>query len=291
MQLQQAVLSLVLMTMVFAVALELRTSDFARVFAMPRTLAIGLVPQFVGLPIATWLMTLALDLPPATEAAMLLVACCPGGSLSNVITHWGRGDTAYSVSLSAVATVLAFILTPFNFAWTMSANPETRSFMQELMLSPMDIASSLLLLLGIPLLAGLWLRHRHPALAERWREPLGRFGLIALLLFIVIGLIRERHLLNAAIVLPFGLVVAHNVLGLALGWITAILFGLGSAQRRAVTVEAGMQNSGLALGIIALQFDSDLGMVIVASLWGIWHIVSGMSLAFLWRQFDARSGV
>lgn len=291
MQLQQAVLSLVLMTMVFAVALELRTSDFARVFAMPRTLAIGLVPQFVGLPIATWLMTLALDLPPATEAAMLLVACCPGGSLSNVITHWGRGDTAYSVSLSAVATVLAFILTPFNFAWTMSANPETRSFMQTLSLSPTDIASSLLLLLGIPLLAGLWLRHRHPALAERWREPLGRFGLIALLLFIVIGLIRERHLLNAAIVLPFGLVVAHNVLGLALGWITAILFGLGSAQRRAVTVEAGMQNSGLALGIIALQFDSDLGMVIVASLWGIWHIVSGMSLAFLWRQFDARSGV
>jgi BASS family bile acid:Na+ symporter len=115
--------------------------------------------------------------------------------------------------------------------------------------------------------------------------------LIALLLFIVIGLIRERHLLNAAILLPFMLVVAHNTLGLALGWMTGMLFGLGIAQRRAITVEAGMQNSGLALGIIALQFNSDLGMVIVASLWGIWHIVSGMSLAFLWRQFDARSGV
>jgi BASS family bile acid:Na+ symporter len=222
---------------------------------------------------------------------MLLVACCPGGSLSNVVTHWGRGDTAYSVSLSAVATVLAFILTPFNFAWTMSANPATHSFMQTLLLSPMDIASSLLFLLGIPLLAGLWLRHRHPMMADRWREPLGRFGLIALLLFIVIGLVRERHLLNVAILLPFALVVAHNALGLALGWITGNLFGLGVAQRRAITVEAGMQNSGLALGIIALQFDSNLGMVIIASLWGIWHIVSGMSLAFLWRQFDARSGV
>ena len=291
MQLQQAVLSLVLITMVFAVALELRTSDFARVFAMPRNIAIGLLPQFVWLPVATWLITLALDLPAATEAAMLLVACCPGGSLSNVVTHWGRGDTAYSVSLSAVATVLAFILTPFNFAWTMSANPATHSFMQTLLLSPMDIASSLLFLLGIPLLAGLWLRHRHPMMADRWREPLGRFGLIALLLFIVIGLIRERHLLNVAILLPFALVVAHNALGLALGWITGNLFALGIAQRRAITVEAGMQNSGLALGIIALQFDSDLGMVIIASLWGIWHIVSGMSLAFLWRQFDARSGV
>ena len=291
MQLQQAVLSLVLMTMVFAVALDLRTSDFVRVFAMPRRIAIGLLPQFVWLPVATWLITLTLELPSATEAAMLLVACCPGGSLSNVVTHWGRGDTAYSVSLSAVATVFAFILTPFNFAWTMAANPATHSFMQELSLSPMDIASSLLLLLGAPLLTGLWLRHRRADLAERWRAPLGRFGLMALLLFIVIGLIRERHLLNAAIVLPFALVVAHNALGLALGWSTGKLFGLGTAQRRAITVEAGMQNSGLALGIIALQFDSDLGMVIIASLWGIWHIVSGLSLAFLWRQFDARSGI
>lgn len=291
MQLQQAVLSLVLMAMVFAVALELRTSDFKRVFAMPRNIAIGLLPQFVWLPVATWLVTLALDLPAATEAAMLLVACCPGGSLSNVVTHWGRGDTAYSVSLSAVATVLAFVLTPFNFAWTMSANPATRSFMQDLSLAPADVASSLLLLLGIPLLAGLWLRHRRPAIAERWREPLGRFGLIALLLFIVVGLIRERHLLNVAILMPLTLVVAHNALGLVLGWITGKSFGLGVAQRRAITVESGMQNSGLALGIIALQFDSDLGMVIIASLWGIWHIVSGMGLAFLWRQFDARSGV
>ena len=108
MQLQQAVLSLVLMTMVFAVALDLRTSDFVRVFAMPRRIAIGLLPQFVWLPVATWLITLTLELPSATEAAMLLVACCPGGSLSNVVTYWGRGDTAYSVSLSAVATVLAF---------------------------------------------------------------------------------------------------------------------------------------------------------------------------------------
>ncbi|MEN9526225.1 MAG: hypothetical protein RLY56_176 [Pseudomonadota bacterium] len=291
MQLQQAVLSLVLMTMVFAVALDLRTSDFARVFAMPRRIAIGLLPQFVWLPVATWLVTLMLDLPAATEAAMLLVACCPGGSLSNVVTHWGRGDTAYSVSLSAVATVLAFVLTPFNFAWTMSANPATQSFMQALSLSPLDIASSLLFLLGLPLIAGLWLRHRRAELADRWRVPLGRFGLIALLLFIAIGLIRERHLLNSAILLPLALVIAHNALGLALGWMTGKLFALDVAQRRAITIEAGMQNSGLALGIIALQFDSDLGMVIIASLWGIWHIVSGMSLAFLWRQFDARPPV
>lgn len=291
MQLQQAVLSLVLMTMVFAVALDLRTSDFARVFAMPRRIAIGLLPQFVWLPVATWLVTLTLDLPAATEAAMLLVACCPGGSLSNVVTHWGRGDTAYSVSLSAVATVLAFVLTPFNFAWTMSANPATQSFMQALSLSPLDIASSLLFLLGLPLIAGLWLRHRRAELADRWRVPLGRFGLIALLLFIAIGLIRERHLLNSAILLPLALVIAHNALGLALGWMTGKLFALDVAQRRAITIEAGMQNSGLALGIIALQFDSDLGMVIIASLWGIWHIVSGMGLAFLWRQFDARPAV
>jgi BASS family bile acid:Na+ symporter len=114
---QQLVLSLVLATMVFSVALELRVDDFRRVAQAPRAVVCGLVPQFVLLPGATWLATLLLDLPPSTEAAMILVAACPGGSLSNVVTHFGRGNTALSVSISAVASVMALFLTPLNFTW------------------------------------------------------------------------------------------------------------------------------------------------------------------------------
>ena len=285
---QQLILSLVLATMVFSVALELRVADFARVAQSPRAVICGLVPQFVLLPGATWLATLALDLPPNTEAAMILVAACPGGSLSNVITHLGRGNTALSVSISAVASVMALVLTPFNFTWMVSTNPATAGWLRELAIDPSGIWWSLLGLLALPMTIGLIVGHRFPALTERFRKPLGSFSLLALLAFIALGLVRERQLLTAQIVPPFVIVVLHNAAGLALGWLCALAFRVAERDRRAVIIEGGMQNSGLALGIIAVQFNADLGMVIIASLWGIWHIVSGLTLAALWRNQDAR---
>jgi BASS family bile acid:Na+ symporter len=148
---QQLILSLVLATMVFSVALELKVSDFTRVAQTPRAVLCGLIPQFVLLPGATWLATLALELPPNIEAAMLLVAACPGGSLSNVVTHQGRGNTALSVSISAVASVLALFFTPFNFTWMMATNPVTASWMRPLAIDPSDILFSLLALLALPM--------------------------------------------------------------------------------------------------------------------------------------------
>jgi BASS family bile acid:Na+ symporter len=129
-----------------------------------------------------------------------------------------------------------------------------------------------------------------PVLAERIRKPLANFSLLALLAFIVLGLVKERHLLTAQLLPQLAVVVLHNAAGLSLGWLAARAFWRGERDRRAITIEGGMQNSGLALGIIAVQFNADLGMVIIASLWGMWHIVSGMSLATLWRRKDARLG-
>ena len=285
---QQLILSLVLATMVFSVALELNVADFARVAQTPRAVICGLIPQFVLLPGATWLATLALELPANTEAAMILVAACPGGSLSNVITHLGRGNTALSVSVSAVASLLALVLTPFNFTWMVSTNPATAGWLRELAIDPSGIWWSLLALLALPMTLGLVVGHRLPALTERIRKPLGSFSLVALLAFIAVGLVRERHLLGAQIAPQFVVVVLHNAAGLLLGYLCALAFRVSVRDRRAIMIEGGMQNSGLALGIIAVQFNADLGMVIVASLWGIWHIVSGLGLAFFWRRQDAR---
>ncbi len=287
---QQLLLSAVLATMVFSVALELRTEDFARVFRAPRAVVAGLVPQFVLLPVATWLATLALDLPANTEAAMILVACCPGGSLSNVVTHFGRGNTALSVSISAVAALMALLLTPLNFTWMVSTNPATAGWLRTLDIDASAIWWSLLALLALPMALGLAVTRRLPVLAERIRKPLANFSLLALLAFIVLGLVKERHLLTAQLLPQLAVVVLHNAAGLALGWLAASAFGVAEADRRAITIEGGMQNSGLALGIIAVQFNADLGMVVVASLWGMWHIVSGLSLATLWRRKDARLG-
>ena len=285
---QQIILSMVLATMVFSVALELRIEDFKRVAQTPKAVICGLIPQFLLLPVATWLVTLWLDLPPNIEAAMILVAACPGGSLSNVVTHIGRGNTALSVSISAVASIIALFATPFNFSWMIATNPETASWLKELSIDSSGIYISLFLLLGVPLCLGLLASHRLPQLTDRIRKPLGHFSLIALLLFIVAGLIKERQLLTLGLLPTLLLVVLHNASGLFFGWATSKVMGVSEKDRRAIMIEGGMQNSGLALGIIAVQFNSDLGMVTLASLWGIWHIVSGMSLAYVWRRKDAR---
>lgn len=285
---QQIVLSLVLATMVFSVALELQLDDFLRVARSPKAVVVGLIPQFILLPVGTWAATLVLDLPPNVEAAMILVAACPGGSLSNVVTHFGRGNTALSVSISAVASLIALFATPFNFSWMVATNPATAGWLQTLNIDPSDIWISLFALLALPLALGLTLTRRLPDFSARIRKPLGNFSLIALLAFIVLGLIKERQLLTMGLLPTLGLVVAHNAIGLLMGWLTSGVMGLRTADRRAVTIEGGMQNAGLALGIIAVQFNADLGMVIIASLWGIWHIVSGMSLALLWRRLDRR---
>ena len=288
---QQLILSLVLATMVFSVALELRVADFTRVARAPRAVVAGLVPQFLLLPGATWLATLVLDLPPNVEAAMILVACCPGGSLSNVVTHFGRGNTALSVSISAVAAVMALVLTPFNFTWMVSTNPATAGWLRQLDIDASAIWWSLLALLAVPMALGLLCSHHQPVLTARFRKPLSTFSLLALLAFIVLGLVKERQLLTPQILPQLLIVVLHNGAGLLLGYLAARAFRVSEGDRRAIMIEGGMQNAGLALGIIAVQFNADLGMVIIASLWGMWHIVSGMTLATLWRRKDARLGL
>ena len=281
---QQLALSLVLATMVFSVALELRLHDFRRVAMMPRAVVAGLIPQFLLLPVGTWLATLVLDLPPNVEAGMILVACCPGGSLSNYMTHFGRGNTALSVTVSCVAALMALVLTPFNFSWMVATNPATAGWLRELDIDPSGIWFSLLVLLAVPMAAGMTLAHHQPRLAARLRKPLGRFSLFALFAFIVVGLISQRQLLTLGLLPMMLIVVLHNASGLLFGYLTSQAMRIGVADRRAVMLEGGMQNSGLALGIIAVQFNSDLGMVIIASLWGMWHIVSGLACALWWRR-------
>jgi BASS family bile acid:Na+ symporter len=285
---QQAILMMVLATMVYTVALELKAEDFRYVARHPVAVGIGLVAQFVLLPGATLLLTLALDLPPATEAAMMLVAACPGGTLSNVITAFGRGNLALSLAISAVAGVLALLLTPLNFSLMIAANPATAAWAREIAVDPFDLVTTLVLLLALPMGAAMLTARYAPAAAARMRKPLARFAALALVAFIVLAVAAQWKLFLVALGNTLPLVILHNALGLALGWLGSLAARLPVADRRAVTIEGGMQNSGLALGIIATQFNSELSMIAVASLWGIWHIVSGGALALLWRRNDRR---
>ena len=286
---QQTILIAVLATMVYAVSLDLKIGDFRYVARHPLAVGIGLAAQFALLPLATLGITLVLDLSPAVEAAMLLVSACPGGASSNVITHLGRGNLALSLSISAVSNVLALIFTPLNFSLMIAANPATAGWIKSIAVDPKDLVVSLVLLLAVPMTAALLTSRFAPAVTARIQKPLERFAVIALILFIVVAVAAQWKTFLIALATVFPLVVAHNALGLGLGWGASTLVHLNTADRRAVTIEGGMQNSGLALGIIAAQFSSNIEMVSVAGLWGIWHLISGGTLAFFWRRASARS--
>lgn len=273
-----------LATMVYAVSLDLKIADFRYVARHPLAVGIGLVAQFILLPAATWIVTMLIDLPPATEAAMILVAACPGGALSNVITALGRGNLALSLSISAVSNVLALALTPLNFTLMISANPDTAAWARSISVDPLELIASLVLVLAIPMSAAMLTARHAPGAAARIRRPLGRFAAVALGLFIVGAVAGQWKVFVVELTRTLPLVIAHNALGLLLGYLAALAAGLRAADRRAVVIEGGMQNSGLALGIIATQFGADLQMVAVAGLWGIWHIVSGGALAWVWRR-------
>jgi len=286
---QQIVLSLVLALLVFSIALDLKIADFRRVAQAPRAVVCGLLPQFVLFPAATWLATLALDLPPQVEAAMILVAVCPGGTTSSFITHLGGGNAALSVTISAFTSVASLVLMPLNFSWMVAANPATASWLRSLAIDASAIWFTLMVLLALPLSIGLAVAWRWPAFTARVRKPLARVAIMALVGFVLAGLVMQRHLLTASILPVLLVVVLHNATGLLMGHFAATALRVTERDRRAVIIEGGMQNAGLALGIIAVQFSSDLQMVILASLWGIWHSVSGLTLAFWWRRKDARA--
>lgn len=285
----QIALNLVLFAMIFSVALELKPADFLRVAKRPLPIAAGLIAQFLLLPVATFVATLALNLPANIEAGMLLVASCPCGSLSNFVTHYSRGNTALSVSITAVANVIALLMTPTNFAWMVASNPNTAVWLKEINVDPGMIWVNLALILALPLSLGLLVRRYLPDLSDKICRPLGRGAVAALFVFVIVALIRDRHMFLLDISGLFVIVVLHNAAGLFLGYTSGTLARLKLADRKALTFETGMQNSGLALAIIGTQFDADVGMVIVAGMWGTWHIVSGFSLAHFWRRSDDRS--
>ena len=220
---------------------------------------------------------------------MILVAVCPGGALSNVVTALGRGNLALSVSISAVSNLLALVATPLNFTWMVAANPVTAAWARSLSTNPGDLWQSLVFLLAVPTTLAMLLRANKPALADRLRKPLENFALVCLAVFIAVAVASQLTKFVSVLDAVLPLVVAHNALGLALGFGASKLAGLPKADVRAVTVESGMQNAGLAMGIIAAQFGADLQMTAVAGLWGIWHIVSGFSLTRIWRYQDRKT--
>jgi len=277
-------LNVIMALMMFGVSLTLRLEDFKRIILAPIAPIAGLFAQFFLLPLATCLFTWALNVDPDLALGMILVASCPGGSFSNIMTWLARGNVAVSVSMTAVSSLVATVLTPLNFAFYGWLNPHTRQYLTQITLEPSSILLLVLLVLAVPLVIGMLTGRKFPNLVARSEKPLRIVSLLVFLAFVAIAFSNNFDLFIERFNSFFWLVVAHNLLALSLGYGMGKALKLPVADRRAVTMEVGIQNSGLGLVILFTFFPQAGGMMLITAFWGVWHLVSGLTLSQIWAR-------
>ena len=280
-------LNAILAVVMFAIALDLKAAQFAALLRAPRPVIAGFVAQFLALPAATYLLVLAVQPRPSIALGLMLVAACPGGNISNFLTHRAGGNVALSVSLTALASVGAIVLTPLNIALWGGLYAPTREILRATRIDPLQVALTVVFLLVLPLALGMVLNAKRPQVAARIRRPMQILSMVVFVGFVIAALAANwGHFLDLAGSIA-ALVIAHNALALALGFAVALLFGVPSADRRSITLETGIQNSGLGLILIFAFFGGLGGMAVVAAFWGMWHAISGLLLASLWARRPA----
>ncbi|MBW6496291.1 MAG: bile acid:sodium symporter family protein [Burkholderiaceae bacterium] len=279
-------LNVILGFVMFGVALDLRIADFKAVMGSRRPVLIGLIGQFVLLPAFTFLLVLAIRPAPSIALGMMLVAACPGGNISNFLTHYARGNTALSISMTAVSTIVAIVMTPLNLSFWASLHPETSAILRAVALDPVQLLFTVLVLLGGPMVVGMLSAHHLPGFAERLRRPIRIFSLAVFVVFVVGALAANWRYFLAYVGFVVVAVFLHNALALATGYTAARVAGLPERDRRAVSIEVGIQNSALGLILVFNFFDGLGGMAIVTAWWGVWHLISGLSIATWWSRIE-----
>jgi len=274
-------MAIVLALMMFAVALGLRPASFAFFKTQPKLYFTGIAAQIIGLPFLTLMMCMTINPHPSVALGMILIACCPGGNTSNLIALFARANTALSVSLTATSSLFAAFITPFSILFWSSLYGPTRELLTEIKIDKVDFLVQTLIILAIPLLLGMLFRHFLPRLAARIQTPLAILSGLALLAIILIASVRLFPVFMVLGIGIFLLVLTHNILAFALGNLAARAIKADSASRRALTIEVGIQNSGLGIVILLTQLSGVGGAGAVAGLWGVWHLIGGCSLAML----------
>jgi BASS family bile acid:Na+ symporter len=270
--------------MMLGMAMDLDVEDFRRLLRMPKPPAIGLISQFVLLPAFTFLLTLIIRPQPSIALGMILVASCPGGNLSNVMTYLAKGNTPLSVGMTAISTAAAIVMTPINLALWGSLNPDTEPILRQVSLSPLDLFVTIFVILGIPLVLGMAIARRYPTVAERVRGPFKVFSVAVFMGFVLVALANNWEAFVGYVGFVVLAVLVHNALAFVIGNSAARLARLDPRDRRAVTIEVGLQNSALALILTFNFFDGLGGMAVIAAWWGIWHIIAGLVLAGVWSR-------
>ena len=277
-------LNLALALIMYGVALDLRFEDFRYLVKNPKGFFLGVFSQFILLPFLTWCLVLIMKPPPSVALGMFLVAACPGGNVSNFLSSLAKGNAALSVSLTGFSSIISIVSTPLNFALWAGFYAPTSNLLREISLDYTDAFTTVALILGIPLILGILTQNYAPAIAEKASRILKPLSILIFAAFVVIAFAGNFDLFTKYISLIFLWVLAHNFVALGSGFLTGKLFKLPLADVKTMTIETGIQNSGLGLVLIFTYFDGLGGMAIITAWWGIWHLISGMTIASLWKS-------
>ena len=299
---ETTLVNIILAFVMFGVALGIKLETFKDVFRNPKSVLTGISLQWVALPALTCLLAIVLNpvITPMVAVGMILVASCPGGNISNFISSLSKGNVELSVSMTAVSTLFAPIITPFNFwLWgTLYCRfAAVKNDIPTIEIPFAEMLEQIVLILGIPIVLGVIVSRYIPRVAKALAKPA---QVLSILLFMAMVVVSVNKVLTgldstwavyAALLTALVVVIIHNATVLGTGYYGATLMKVPSADRRSLTIETGIQNSGLGLALLLNPaiFDPAVwhnngGMVIVTALWGVWHIISGLTVATIFRR-------
>lgn len=270
----------ILAVIMFGVGLDLDLAEMRRTLRRPVGPAVGLATQFLVLPSAAFAFVTVADLSPGLAVGVVIVAACPGGTTSNIMTHLAGANTSLSIAMTGVSTAMALVMTPVNVAFWGGRLDGLGDL--EVAVDPAELVVTLLLVIGVPVATGAWVQVRHPDRAERLRRPARIAAVVGLVVLVVGAVGANLDAVDDAATSALPVVVAMNVLALLLGYGAATAARLPVADRRAVAIEVGIQNTALALTLVLQLFGDEADAVLVAALYGAWHLVSGLVLARWW---------
>ncbi len=276
--------NITLAVIMFGVALDIKISDFKNLLNSPKAVIVGIISQFLLIPLVTFLLVIIISPKPSIALGMMMVAACPGGNVSNFMSKMAGGNTALSVSLTAFASIAALIMTPLNLSIWANFYEPTAQILKTVSLNPFKVAEIVLLILGIPLILGMLVKHFYSDFAIKFGKILKPLSILIFLAFIVVAFSNNLDIFTSYIHHVIFLVILHNAVLFATGFYFAKLNKLNRNDQKTLSIETGIQNAGLGLMLVFTFFQGLGGMALIVAFWAIWDILSGIIVAYFWSR-------
>jgi len=281
---QMVFLQICLGFLMFGVALDVKKEYFTDLFKRPAEPLSALLFQLLALPLLAVLLINICHPDPSIARGLLLVSVCPGGSVSNYLVHRARGNTALSIFLTVATTAVAMFFIPWSFRFWTRLLPEAQGGGHAFEVPLEQITNNLLWMIGVPLIAGMVIAYYFPAISEKIKKPVGILSLVLFLGMVVGALWGNRNHIPVYVKSVFGYVAILNLVFSLSGFILSKSLRFSKPNTTALTIEAGIHNSGLGLYLVLMFFHKEGGLVLVTAWWGIWHLISGFIVSMLMRS-------